>query len=314
MAADHCLKARADPLDSATQRMWGLQCQPFVWRRNFQYLQPSSIQRVMYLLLYFLGCWNVTWSPGLWGEWTLNQPKFLWIEQALTHGLCDLCLVHTRLTLAPTGSSLSLLHEKQWFLFIPQSIAIGHSTTRTCLSFSTWAHFDFVLVKTSGRHCPCAVSHWLLLMDDLVVTSYKPSMSYFPSSLSHDFFPGSSVLPLPFLPQRKGERKKRKASPTPVLRELPLFPGSQSSQPHPHLWVPNTDNSQSLSQSRFPPELESQFQKGLSEYGTLKQNLLLTLNILLQSINLTMTLLPPSAHYLKIRWSFSFFPCFIFLF
>ena len=192
-------------------------------------------------------------GPGLWGEWTLNQPKLLWVEQALIHGLCDLCLVLIRLTLAPTGSPLSLLHEKQWFLFIPQSIAIGPSTTRTCLSSSTWAHLDLMLVKTSGRYCPCAISHWLHLMDDLVAmnpacsASYEPCMFCFPSSLSHDFFPVSSVLPLPFLPQRKGKRKTRKASPSPVLRELPLFPGSQSSQPHPQLWVPNTDNSQSLS-------------------------------------------------------------------
>lgn len=174
-------------------------------------------------------------SPGVCGEWTLNQPKFLWVEQALIHGLCDLCLVHTRLPLAPTGSSLSPLHEKQWFLFIPRSIAIGPSTVRTCLSSSSWAHLDLVLVKTSGCHCPCATSHWLLLVDGLVATSYKPCTSCFPSSLSHDFFPGSSVLPLPFLPQRKGKRKKMEsfsksrpqgASPLPRIPVISATPTS----------------------------------------------------------------------------------------
>ena len=295
MAADHCLKARADPLDWATQRTCGLQCQPFVWRRNFQYLQPSSIQRVMCLLLYFLGCWNVTWSPGLWGEWTLNQPKLLWVKQALIHGLCDLCLVHTRLTLAPKGSSLSLLHEKQWFLFIPQSVA-----TSPQLSELVWVPQPGLTLTLYWSRPVVTIALVLLATGSSWWTTWwpLPINPACPASLLA-FLMTSSQAPLFFL-SLSCLRRKEKGKKGKLLQVLSSgsFPSSQdpSYLSHIHILGYQILTIYNLyHQSRFPPELETQFQKGLSENETLKQNLLLTLNILLQSINLTMILLPPSA-------------------
>lgn len=124
------------------------------------------------------------------------------------------------------------------------------------------------------------------------------------------FLMTSSQAPLSFLSLSclRGKEKGKNGKLLQVLSSG-SFPSSQdpSHLSHTHIFGYQILITHNLyHQSRFPPELEIQFQKALSEYETLKQNLLLTLNVLLQSINLTVTLLPPSASYLKIRWSFSF--------
>lgn len=172
-------------------------------------------------------------SSGLSRLWFMGSvicvwftPGSLWLQQGHPSALFmrsnGFCLFLDLLPLAPQ------LSEPVW---VPQA----GLTLTLCWSRPVAA---IVLVL------PATGSSWWMAWWPLPINPARPA------SLPA-FLMTSSQAPLSFLSlsclRGKEKGKKWKASPSPVLRELPLFPGSQSSQPHPHLWVPNTDNSQSLS-------------------------------------------------------------------
>ena len=262
----------------------------------------------MWLLLYFLGCWNVIrWlvlvcgvngllisqsSSGLSRLWFMGSvicvwflSGSLWLQQGHPSAFFmrsnGFCLFLNLLPLAPQLLGL---------VWVPQP-----GLTLTLCWSRPMVAIALVLLATGSTWW---MTWWPLPMNPACSASLLA------------FLMTSSQSPLSFLSLSclRGKEKGKQGKLLWVLSSG-SFPSSQDPS---HLSHIHSFGYQILTihnlyhQSRFPPELETQFQKGLSEYETLKQNLLLTLNILLQSINLTMTLLPPSARYLQIRWPFSF--------